>query len=635
MRPLCSFRMWLGIVAIAAVALGAAGSVQAQTISGIIAGTVRDPQGAALATVSISISNPATGRVYQASTDANGYYRVPEVPPGVYVVEAELGGYQTERHTAVRVSVNRVTIEDFALQIPPQTEVTEVSSSAPVTDPTGPTLSSTFPERQVAELPVLTRDVNNLGLLAPGVSSVRTFSFASTLVPFAVNGSRGRDNNFVIDSVDNNEPLFGGAATQFTNTDIFAEYTILTHQMKAEFGRNSGATVNFITNSGSNLTHGSLFWFAQSDELNARSGVEKTALLSEPSRAYENYLGGTLGGALRKDKTFYFISYQWDRAVNNLTNVLPVLSTLPTPAGLAALSTVSFPSATLDAFLTTPSVNQVIFTPANCFASPAPAGFNTTNPCLASDTLVPIDTDGDFFFDTLVPFNVYRVQNANLFTIKDHQFSVRLDHRLGRADDFYGRYLFDDLETPRVPLSPAGDSAFADLGLLPDFLNISRSRTQSLVLNERHYWVNALNEFRFSFSRISQGVGPFKVSNQVREFQAAATIEDNFGFFGAFSPLFPAAGRRITVGRDTRPSEVSSNIFQMQDNFSWNRGRHAFKFGLNYVRVQSNIRSIPSDLGQYIYGISFGGFVFTGGFDAFIGDFPFFAFQRLPNVITD
>jgi hypothetical protein len=638
MRRLYSLRVWLGIIGIAAVVLGAAGVGQAQTISGIIAGTVRDPQGAALATVSITISNPATGRVYQASTDANGYYRVPEVPPGLYVVEAELGGYQTERHIDVRVSVNRVTIEDFTLQIPPQTEVTEVSSTAPVTDPTGPTLGATFPDRQVAELPILTRDVNNLGLLAPGVSSVRSFSFASTLVPFATNGSRGRDNNFIIDSVDNNEPLYGGAATQFTNTDIFSEYTILTHQMKAEFGRNSGATVNFITKGGSNLTHGSLFWFFQSDELNARTSVEKTAFLDEPARAYENYFGGTLGGALKKDKTFYFLSYQWDRGVNNLTGAFPVLATMPTAAGMSILSGLPV-TPTLAAFLATPSVNQVPFTPAACFEDPPPAGFSSTNPCVVGDTLVGIDTNGDFAPDTFVPFNVFRVQNANLFTNIDHQFSLRLDHRLGRADDIYGRYLFDDLETPRVPLSPAGDTAFGDLGLYPDWLNIARTRTQSLVLNERHYWVNALNEFRVSFSRISQGIGPFKIDKAVRETQASALVEDLFGGFGAFNPLFPAAGRRFTLGRDSRPGLVSSNIFQVQDNFSWNRGRHALKFGANFVRVQSNVRSFVSDLGQYTYGISVdlgGGFAFViPGLDSFYNEEPFFTSQRLPNIITD
>ncbi len=626
MRRVCSLRVGLGIVVLATTVLGAVEPAQAQTISGIIAGTARDPQGAALATVSITISNPATGRIYQASTDANGYYRVPEVPPGLYVVEAELGGYQTERHTDVRVSVNRVTLEDFALQIPPQTEVTEVSSTSPVTDPTGPTLGATFPERQVAELPILTRDVNNLGLLAPGVSSVRSFSFASTLVPFATNGSRGRDNNFIIDSVDNNEPLYGGAATQVTNTDIFAEYTILTHQMKAEFGRNSGATVNFITKSGSNRTHGSLFWFGQTDELNARNSVEKTAFLDEPARSYENYFGGTLGGALRKDKTFYFLSYQWDRGVNNLTNSIPVLATMPTAAGLATLA--GFPSSpTLDALLDVASLSQVPFTPAACFESPAPAGYSTTNPCLLTSTLVPTSFGN-------VEFNVFRVQNANLFTTIDHQFSGRIDHRLGRADDLYGRYLFDDLQTPRIPLAPAGDTAFSDLGLYPEWINISRSRTQSLVLNERHYWVNALNEFRLSFSRISLETGPFKVSESVRETQAAATIVDSFGSFGVFSPLFPAAGNRFSIGRDSRPTKTASNIYQVQDNFSWNRGRHALKFGANFVRIQSNIRNTPTDLGQYIYGFNSLGFVFPG-LDSFLNETPFFAFQRLPNVIRD
>ncbi len=629
-------RLAYAALLILSLALGGANPSPAQTISGVIAGTVRDPQGGALATASVSVSNPATGRTYQASTDANGYYRIPEVPPGVYVVEAELGGYQTERHKDVRVSVNRVTVEDFALQIPPKTEVVEVTCAAPMSDTTSATITATFPEREVAELPILTRDVNNLGLLAAGVSSVRTFSFASTLVPFAVNGSRGRDNNFIIDSVDNNEPLFGGAATQFTNTDIFAEYTILTLQTKPEFGRNSGATVNSITKSGSNVNHGSLFWFFQTDETNARSRVEQAAFRTGPSQSYENQIGGTLGGALRKDKTFYFMSYQWDRAVANLTNVFPVLGTLPEAPGLATLQGLA-PTPTLDAYLASPSVSGTPFLPANCFAAPAPAGFSTTNPCLLAGGSVGIDTDGDFFFDTFVPFNIWRMQNANLFTIKDHQFSLRLDHRLGRADDIYGRYLFDDLETPRVPVSPAGDSAFADLGLYPEYINLSRSRTQSLLINERHYWVNALNEFRFSFSRVSQGIGPFKVPASIRNDRAAATVEDIFvpGGFGTFAGQFPAAGLRFTLGRDTSPSQVDSDIYQVQDNFSWNRGRHSMKFGVNYVRILSDINNMPSDLGQYLYGLNFGGMTFSGGFDAFYKNQPLLAFQRLPNVITD
>lgn len=609
--------------------LGASGGakLQAQTISGIIAGTVRDQQGAALGAVSITVTNPATGRVYVDSTDEQGYFRIPEIAPGVYEVMAEFSGFQTVRHVGVRVSVNRVTVENFVLEIPPQVQVVEVTSEAPMTDTTGPTISTSFPDRQVSELPILTRDINNLALLAPGVSSVRTFSFASTLVPFAVNGSRGRDNNFIIDSVDNNEPLFGGAATQFTNTDIFAEYTILTHQLKAEFGRNSGATINVITKSGSNRRHGSLFWFTQHDELNARNRVERTALLDQPATFYENQIGFTLGGALKQDSAFYFISYQWDRARNNLSNTFPVVSTLPTAAGLSTLFGLP-PTAALQAFLSRPTVVLIPGRNTACFASPAPAGFNTVNPCLLSSTLVGANA---------VEFNTFLVDDANLFDVRDHQFSLRLDKPISNTDDFYGRYLFDDLKTPRFPLAPTGETAFSDLGLLPEWRTILLQRTQSMLLNERHYWVNALNEFRFSFSRISQQIGSLDVDEGFREGLAAAVVTDAFGGFGQFANSFPAAGTRFALGRDSRPSRTDSNIFQVQDNFSYNRGRHAFKFGLNYVRTQSNIRNVPSDLGQYF----FGAVGQVTGFDSFITEGSgatsnaLAVFQRFPNVITD
>ncbi|MGH9862704.1 MAG: TonB-dependent receptor domain-containing protein [Candidatus Acidiferrales bacterium] len=610
---------------VVALALGATVSLWAQSISGVIAGVVNDPQGAALAAVSITVTNRATGRNYVASTDAQGYYRVPEITPGEYEVTAELGGFQTEKHTGVYVSVNRLTVENFTLQIPPKVEVVEVISKAPMTDTTGPTLSTAFPERQLTDLPILTRDINNLALLAPGVASVRTFSFASTLVPFSVNGSRGRFNNFIIDSVDNNEPLFGGGATQFTNTDIFAEYAILTHQFKAEFGRNSGGTVNVITKSGSNLRHGSLFWFGQNDAFNARNQVEKQALLGKTAESYENQIGGTLGGALAKDKAFYFLSYQWDRARTNLSNVFPVISTLPTLNGLATLQ--SLPATPgRDALLASPTVQVVPGLDAPCFSSQPPTDptARTTNPCYPPVSVIPLG----------VEYGAFLIPNANIFDVRDHQASARFDFRFSNTDDFYGRYLIDDLAAPRSVLAPAGEAAFSDLGLLPEYRSLLRQRTQSLLLSERHYFVNALNEFRFSFTRISQGIGAFNVPEDIRELRPSASVFDDFGAFGSFQGSFPAAGQQFTLGRDSRPTLAASNVFQIQDNYSFNFGRHSMKVGLNWVRTQSNIRSIPSDLGQYFYGDPL--FVIRG-----LDDFlqspsrPLVAFQRFANVITD
>ncbi len=604
----------------------------AQTISGVISVHVKDTQGKSLGAVSIEIKNPATGRSYNASTDADGNYRFPEIPPGAYEVTVANEGYRSVKHVPVHVTVNRVTNEEFAMMLTTEAVTIEVkASTSPLTDSTGPTISTSMPEREVHELPILTRDVNNLGLLAPGVLSVRTFSFGSTLVPFSSNGSRGRDNNFIIDSVDNNEPLFGGAATQFTNTDIIAEYTILTNQMKAEFGRNSGATVNVITKSGSNRMGGTLFWYGQHDRFNARSQAEEVALLDSPARYYENQIGATLGGPMIKDKTFYFLSYQWDRTRNNLTNVFPVVSTYPTPAGLTKLRGLPQNPALL-AYLGTPSVSEVpAIANAPCFSNPVPAGFSATNPCLpASSALVGA---------TAVPFSTYLVPDGNAYDVKDNQWSARVDHRLSNSSDIYGRYLFDELRTPRMALSNAGDSAFSDLGLLPDYKLLVRQRSQSFLADHRYYWARSLNEFRFSFSRISTGTGAFQMPETARSSFAAATVFDSFGGFGAYQGNFGAAGRLFTVGRDSSPSQTNTNIFQFQENFSHNRRNHSLKFGVNFVRILSNINSMPSDLGQYFFGAR--GFVLSPGLSSFATEpavgpsRSLFAIQRLSNLTSN
>jgi len=619
-----------------AILLVTSAIVDAQTISGVIAGVVRDPQAAAVPGASVSVTNPATGRSYNTSTDSNGYFSIREIPPGSYVVEVKAGGFNTFKRENVLISVNRTSIEDFNLSL--AAEKVEIVVQAPQSSPldtTGPTLITSFPEQQIRELPLLTRDINNLALLAPGVVSVRSFSFSSTLVPFSANGSRGRDNNFIIDSVDNNEPLFGGAATQFTNTDIFAEYTVLTNQLKAEFGRNSGATINMITKSGANNLNGSLFWYAQSDKFNSVSRVEEAALLTEPAVYYENMIGATLGGPIKKDKAFFFISYQHDGATNNLSNVYPVVSTYPTPAGFAAIGTLP-QSRSLLALRSLPSVSAVPNAAAPCFATlpPPPAsGFNTTNPCRAA-TNVPVGT-------AQVSFAPYLVKDANIVDVRDHQFSGRLDYIIGRSDDIYFRYLFDDLSTPRVPLAPAGDAAFGDLGLYPDYKLITHQRTQSFLTNWRHAWVDKLNELRFSYSRVSQGIGPFQLPESTINRQAAATILDDFGGFGVYQPNFFAAGRRFTLGRDSSPSQTDSNIFQVQDNFSIIKGKHSFKFGVNIVRTLSDIHNTPGDLGLYGFESNIVGGINVNGFANFAGEpasgatNAVVAVQRLANLNSD
>jgi hypothetical protein len=622
--------------------------IHSQGIGGSISGTVKEEGGGAVAAAVVKLINQQTGQTRTVSTGDTGRYQIREVPPGVYDITVERPGFNTARVESVRVSVAQVArLSDIILNVATIGEEKVVPFQADVflTDTSSPTLSTSFTEKQIRELPVLTRDVNNLALLAPGVFSVRTFSFASTLVPFAANGSRGRDNNFIIDSVDNNEPLFGGAATQFTNTDLFAEYRILTNQYKAEYGRNSGSVVNIITERGGNQWHGSAFFFGQSDKFNAANRVETFAGLSGNTRFYETQAGATLGGPIKKEAAWFFVSYQWDRARNDLSPLYPVVATAPLSSGLAALQ--AFPSTpTLQAFLSSPTVTDVPGSNSPCGS--ASSNLPQTNPCTVgqvtafntnTSTVDPID------------FGTFLVPRSGVFDVRDHQFSARYDQSLGPRDDIYFRYLFDDLNTPRLVGGAPAEVGFADFGLYPEYRTILRQRTQSLGLFWTRAWATALHELRGSFTRISSETGALEVSDATREARPAVTVLEFFnpGGFATFFPssnpamdpcssatpppaaqcqailqfqaAFPAAGQTFTLGRDTKPTRVNSNIFQLQDNFSWSKGINSLKVGGNLVRTQTNVRQIPSDLGQFFY--------LT--FEDFIYDSPILAWQRFPN----
>jgi hypothetical protein len=587
-----------------------------QTISGTIVGTVTDQSGAILAGVGVTATNDETALTYPPSvTDARGMFTIPEVPPGTYHVRAQFSGFQAQEHKLVSVEVNRVTEEDFVLQIFVSTTPVVVTSAAPMTDMNMPTLGENFNQGQVRELPLLSRDVNNLALLAPGVESVRTFSFASTLVPFATSGNWGRYNNFIVDSVSNNEPIFGGAATQFTNADIFSDYAILTSVPKAEFGRDSGSTINVITKSGSSKMHGTLFWFGQDNEFNAMTRADTAADLSTTPPAYEQKIGATLGGPLGK-KSFFFVSYQFDRARTDLSNVYPVIGTVPTTTGLTALRAVTSPSPALATMLAYPSIESIPGLVGQCFAgTPAKVGNstlpNTANPCFQTGGVTSTPGSTAFPNPGGYQFGSFDVPQGNLFDVYDHQASGRIDRRLNDSNDFYVRYLVDDLSTPQAVLDSTGDVAYDDLGRLPDARSVLQQRTQSALFDERYARASSLNEVRFSFGRIAQGIGAYNLPASLRSLPAA-TVADTFGGFGAYGGNFPSAGSEFTLGQDTSPAVTHSNIYEAQENFSLTRNRHSIKMGADFVRTQSNIINVPTDLGHYFFGLQ----NYSGGFGA-------------------
>jgi hypothetical protein len=581
----------------------------AQSIGGTIFGLVKDPTGP-VPQAEVRITNIATGQSRFWLTDDQGRYELREVPPGFYELKVAKDGYRTFSTPPSKslhlTLAQAASVEDITLSVAPveETRVEVKAVDVAMTNSNTPTLGTAFDENQVHALPFSARDVNNLGPLAPGVVSASTFNVANTLVAFAVNGSRGRDNNFIIDSVDNNDPLFGGAATQFTNNEVFDEFHILTGQFQAEYGRNSGSIVNVVTKQGGRDFHGSVLWVGQNDGANAMTKVEKQSGLIKPARFYENQLGATLSGPIKRNSAWFFLSYQWDRSRNDLSSEYPVVSTLPTPQGLAMLQAINAgnpdfgkPSPSLAALLNDPLVNKIptlsipcnIPSPKSQSALEPASVLNALNPCTTGFALIDISP-------SLIPTGTYLIPEVNVTDLRDHEAFARIDQQVGVRNNFFFRYFFDDFRTPLAPSdSPAEIGLFYD-GLLPEWRTILAERPQNFGSAWTHSSTSALNELRFAYSRVSSTTGAL---NSPTQDTPAITISHLTGLSPATG--VPGNGQDITLGRDSQPARFNNNVYQLQENYSFVHGIHSLKFGANLNVTISDLNEVSGDLGQYFY----------------------------------
>ncbi len=579
-----------------AVLLLASLSLTAQTFRGTILGTVTDPSGAVVSGAKVTVKNTGTGLERSTETSADGSYSVPELPIGTYNVTIVQSGFQTFVANGVAVDVASQRRVDASMkpgEVATKVEVT--GDLLPQVETTSAELGGTLTADTIESLPVNGRDYQKLIYLNPGIagSPDQISDSPGSYGTFSMNGSRGRSNNFLLDGTDmndgyRNDPaineagVFGDPAT-ILPIDAVAELRVLSNY-EAEYGRNSGAVINIVTKSGSNAWHGGLLEYYRSGKTGARNYFN---FAPDPKSPFNNdQFGGSLGGAIVKDKTFFYIDYEGQRENGGQAGTTCV----PDPAQIAADQA---------AFGGTNAVTGALLArkpwPTPNIASAAP---------LATDVLGPASA-----FDTGCPYGPNLSTSTSFFNRVD-SFIGKIDHNFNPNNMLTGRYYFGDSSQSFPFAQLAG-------GLLPGFNTTTPTRVQLISLSYvKVVNSNQVNEARLGWNRFAEGFFP----------QDASFNPNSIGLdtgVGSYDGGLPATGvgsfSQIGATSSIPRNRVDSN-WHFVDNYSVKSGKHDVKFGYEFRRttimqvIDHNFRGTLSfnSLSDFINGIVDGGKQVTG-----------------------
>lgn len=281
--------------------------ITAQT-SGEILGLITDASSAAVAGAKLTARNLATNLTYPTASNSAGSYRIPLLPPGESELMAAKAGFGKYIRKPIILHLNQQAELNVSLAVVSDAEVFTVTTEAPLINTTNAEVGFNIDAKRIAELPLSpNRNILNIALQAPGVSQLSSgnSSFASGGTSFSVNGMRTRSNNFMIDGADSNNSSVSGLVQEINNPDLVAEFRLITNQFLPEYGRAAGSVVNIITKGGTNGYHGTAYWSYNGNKFNSRTNLDERTFAKAPWRV-ENQFGGTFGGPIVKDRTFFF-----------------------------------------------------------------------------------------------------------------------------------------------------------------------------------------------------------------------------------------------------------------------------------------------------------------------------------------
>jgi hypothetical protein len=515
----------------------------AQTFRGGIQGTVTDPNGAVVPSAEVTITSPDTGLTRTTQTDEGGTYLVSELPIGVYRVTVKSGGFQNTT-IEVTVEVSTTTRADVRLTIAGVGDVFGgVSVLEPIVNTAENNLGGSIQAKQLQELPVSGRDFTKMLVLVPGSggdpSGVADSPGSFGL--FSINGNRGRSNNYLIDGTDMNDGyrnlpainqggVFGTPAT-ILPMDAIQEMSIIS-STEAEYGRSAGATVNIVTRSGTNTVHGTAYEYFRNNRLDARNFFNTK---DQPQDVFHNnQFGFSLGGPIKKNKTFWFVSYEGQRE----TVGIPTVARVPTAAEIA-----------------TATANN------GGVVNPVIANLLARNPWPAPNR--PADARGN------------NLQISNGASNHVDSFIGKIDQHIGKDDLLTARYYFGKSDQS-FPLALVGG------GILPGFNTVTPTNVNIASVSYTHVFSpRLLIELRGGYNRFKETFFPQDSSfNPASIGLNMGTSAQDFGLPQIGVDGFATLGANTSVPR----GRVDTNT-QLFGNVSYTAGKHNWKFGYEFRRT--------------------------------------------------
>ena len=554
--------LFLAIVLGFLLSAGVPDTVKADELYGRVRGIVSDSTGSVLPSVQVKLTNIATNKSDELTSASDGSFTFINLKPGVYRLTVTKTGFKTFEVSPIQVAQNQIYVQDVSMELGTISQTVEVTANQAQVEQSSMQLTNTISGKIITDLPLNGRNWIFLQQTLPGVVVPDT-RFNSN---FSTNGSQGQQNSYLINGNDSNDlPLNSPLAPP--NPDTIAEVKMVTNTINPEFGRNSGAILNAVTKSGTNSFHGTAFEFYRDTFLNVHDFFHKNAPIF-----HQNQYGGTVGGPIWKNKTFFFFGLQNTRArqpganSNGTTNVYTQdqLNGNWNPAKMSATKTNPFPIV---------GSNGTTYPAGTPWATIFPTGVVPTsdyNPLAAQlvQKFVPLPNCGS-------GCNLYSFNPTT--TLAADQFTGRIDQNLGSKDSLWFYAYANDQST-------LNDIAFSAASL-PGFGDKSAPFTKQFTSAWQHTInANMLNEFRVGYTRLNFDTGtPQKLVDPA-----------SVGFTNIIPQLPQGAGYpRMTITgyfnlgfTSNGPQPRKDQTYQITDNFSWVKGKHSFKFGYDGRRFQ-------------------------------------------------